>query len=132
VSTIVDDTRQTIEARIAAQWANTRIRWPNVPYKPPDNKSWMSVDVLWGDGFIQTKNGRNTLVGVLNLNVFVPVGGGDGSLAELCDDARDMINRLEVSNVRFDAPSGPRFSIDADSKWRQGTVSCAFSIDETV
>ena len=130
MSTVIDSARDAIEARIAAQWANTRIRWPNVHYTPPDDDSWLSVDVLWGDGFIQTKNGRNTLIGVLNLNVFVPTGTGGGDLAELCDDARDMINRLEVSGVRFGAPSGPRFSVDG--KWRQGTVSVAFSTDEEV
>jgi hypothetical protein len=132
MSTIIDSAREAIEARIASQWANSRIRWPNVPYAPPNNKSWLSVSVLWGDGFIQTKNGRNTVVGVLDLNVYVPVGQGDGTLAELCDDARDMVNRLEVSGVRFDAPSGPRLSVDAGSKWRQGTISCSFSTDEEI
>jgi hypothetical protein len=130
VSTVIDSTSVAIEARVAAQWANDRIAWPNVHYEPPDDDSWLAVDILWGDGFIQTKNGRNTLVGVLNLRVYVPTGTGEGTLGQLCDDARDMINRLEVSGVRFDAPSGPRFSVDG--KWRQGTVSCAFSTDEVI
>jgi hypothetical protein len=132
MATTVDDARATIEARIAGQWANSRIRWPNVHYTPPSEDSWLSVDILWGDGFLATKNGRNTLIGVVNLNVFVPVGNGDGTLAELCDDARDMLNRWSGSGVSFDAPSGPRFSTGTDSKWRQGTVSCGFQVDEEV
>jgi len=132
MATTIDDARAAIEARIAAQWANTRIRWPNVHYTPPDDQSWLSVDILWGDGTVATKNGRNVIVGVLNLNVFVPAGQGDGALAELCDDARDMINRWSGSGVRFSAPSGPRLSLSADSKWRQGTVTCGFTMDEEV
>lgn len=132
MSTVVDDTRDTISARIAAQWADDRIRWPNVAYSPEEGKTWLSVNILWGDGFIATKNGRNNLVGVLFLTVFSPVGRGDGAISELADDARDMVNRLEVSGVRFAAPSGPSFSTETATKWRQAQVTCSFSVEEEV
>lgn len=131
-TTTIDTARAAIEARIADQWANDRIRWPNVHYTPPDHESWLSVDIIWGDGTIATKDGRNLLVGILNLNIFVPVGTGGGTLADLCDDARDMVNRWSGSGVIFGAPSGPRFSIGADNKWRQATIMAAFTTEEEV
>jgi len=132
-TTTIDTARAAIEARIAAQWADTRIRWPGQHYTPPDDKSWLAVDIVWGDGIMLTKNGRNSLVGVLYLNIYVPVGTTGGRvLAELCDDARDMINRWSGSGVVFEAPSGPRLSVMADSKWRQATITAAFTIEEEV
>jgi hypothetical protein len=132
MSTIVDDTRAAIEGRVASNWGNTRIRWPNVAYTPEEGKTWLAVDIRWGDGFIATKNGRNRLIGVLFLTVFAPVGRGDGAISELADDARDLVNRLEVSGVRFVAPSGPSFSTETATKWRQAQVTCGFSVEEEV
>ena len=132
MSTVVDDARAAIEGQVASNWADTRIRWPNVAYTPTEGKTWLAVDIRWGDGFMLTKGGRNNIVGVLFLTVFAPVGRGDGAISELADDARDLVNRLEVSGVRFVAPSGPNFSTDTATKWRQAQVTCGFSIEEEV
>lgn len=134
-TTTIETTLDTIEGRIETLWVvggnpRTTIRWPNVPFTPPDDAAWIAVDTLWGDGFLETKDGLNVVVGVVNINVFIPTGHGDGDLLLLVDHARDMFNRVGVSGVRFGVPSGPTFA--EESKWRQGTVSCAFSVEETI
>lgn len=135
---------RTIEQRIAAQWqasdgdALTKIAWPGVAFTPPEPKfattkySWLKVDIVWGEGQLSTKNGRNTIVGILELGVFVPDRArGLKTLHTLTDTARDIANRLETSGVRFGVPSGP-VDVPEDSGWLHRAISVPFTVDETV
>ena len=49
MSTVVDDARAAIEGQVASNWADDRIRWPNVAYTPEEGKTWLAVDIRWGD-----------------------------------------------------------------------------------
>ena len=50
-----------------------------------------------------------------------------------CDNVRDMLNRVEVSGVRFGTPSGPSPSLGADeSRWLERVVDVDFTVDEVV
>ena len=50
--------------------------------------------LLWGDAFIETKGeaSENTIVGVLQLTIFVPKDSGSGALLALVDTMRDAVN----------------------------------------
>lgn len=111
-----------------------RVAWPGVPFTPPDAE-WVRFNILWGDGFVQTMGGpglgTNELVGVVSIQLFVKPGSGSGALEGYCDDVREIFNRVEVSGVRFEAPSGPRPPQERDG-WLQGTVDVAFTVEETL
>src|SRR3990167_1199590 len=135
MASALDTARQTIESRIKTLWAadeNTTIIWPNDPRDPPASGTWIESTILWGDGFVSTKNGRNTIAGGVSVNVFGQAGNGFGPVTQSADGVRDMINRVEVSGVRFGAPSGPRTVPNPGSKWVQANLSVPFSVDETV
>jgi hypothetical protein len=135
MASALDTARQTIESRIKTQWEageDTTIIWPNSPVDPPNTGTWIQPSILWGDGFISTKNGRNQIVGVVNINVYAPAGDGTGNLFSSADSVRDMLNRVEVSGVRFEAPSGPRIVPSPESRWIQANVSVPFTVEETV
>jgi len=132
MSSALDTARATIETDIASSWSATPIIWPNEPTSPPETGRWIQPWILWGDGFLSTKNGRNTVVGVLNINVYAPAGSGTGELFGTADSARDLFNRMETGSVRFGAPSGPRIVPNPDSKWIQAAVTIPFTVDEIV
>ena len=135
MASALDAARQTIQSRIETQWAasdNTKIIWPNDPQDPPNTGNWIQPSIIWGDAFITTKNGRNQIIGVVNINCYAPAGSGTGTLTDTADSVRDMINRVEVSGVRFEAPSGPRIVPSPDERWIQANVSVAFAVEETV
>jgi hypothetical protein len=135
MASALDTARAAIEGRIQTLWAlsdNTTIAWPNQPTSPPATGTWIQPTILWGDGFIQTKNGRNTIAGLLNINVYGEPGKGWGPVSQTGDSVRDLVNRVEVSGVRFGAPSGPRPVPSPDLKWVQANVRIPFTVDEVV
>ena len=118
---------QTLDAGITLD-----IAYPNVPFTPPSNgDSWLKEDIIWGTGRVETKDGRNVVIGVLQLAVFSPKDGGDGEGLAFAETARDLFNRLDLAaDVRFGAASGPvaRF----EENWRSLVVSVPFQVFETV
>jgi len=134
MSSALDTARATVEELIRANWTNptTTIAWPNVPFTPPETGVYIAPHVLWGRGAISTKNGRNTVVGSLSVNVYSRRAAGGGPAHQSADDLRDLVNRVETSGVRFGAPSGPTEVPSADAAWVQYNVSVPFSVDEIV
>lgn len=121
-----------ILARVDAQWGTTTdVAWPNVDFNPPDQDQWLRVDVVWGDGFLETMEttGSNRLYGFVQLTLFGPQGAGLGALMTNIDTARDMLNRWSGSGVSFGATSGP-MPID-DEQYAARMVSTPFDVRET-
>ena len=136
-----------IHARFSTQWTTAqgytaaqlkaRVAWPGQTFTPPDTE-WVRFNVLWGDSFIDTMGGsgagKNIAVGVVSVQVFVRPGIGTGVLDGLCDDVRDIFQRVELSGadylVRFDAPSPPKALID--DEWVGRVVDVPFTAEETI
>lgn len=131
MASALDTARQVIEGRLNTNWSATKIAWPNVAFSPSSGEAWIQPSLLWGEGFVSTKTGRNAVHGVLHINVFVPRGTGTGVALSYADDLRDLFNRLEVSGVRFDAPSGPQPQA-GDEDWAQVAVTVGFTVEEVV
>jgi len=132
-----DDARKVIELRLEsniASGSDIPIAWDNVPFEPPaDAESFIEPVILWGEGGLSTKNGRNTIVGVLNINVYVVAGKGYGPMYTIADEIRDIYNRVEVAGVRFGVPSPARSVVSgSDSRWVQGNISIPFTVDEVL
>lgn len=128
--------RKTIETRIEQQWVEwdgsprTPIEMPGRPFRPPAGGKWLQVHLLWGNAEAAAMGGLNEVIGVVNLNVFGPKDKGYGALLKLVDAARNMLNRVVVSGVRFGVPSGPDVVV-SEAAYAQMNVSVPFSLDET-
>ena len=129
-----------IISRFKTQWAaslNTPVAWPNVSFTPPEDGPWVRFDIVWGEGDVQTMGvtgsgkGRTTIPGVIFVNVFAEPGKGRGVINDAADKVRDIFNRLDVSGVRFQVPSGPE-PVHGDPEWEQVVVRIPFSVDELV
>jgi hypothetical protein len=125
-----------ILTRFKTLWAaRSPVAYPNIAFVPPEEGPWVRFDIVWGDGepatMGQAGGKRNTLVGVIFVNVFANPGSGRGAANAEADAARDVFNRLEVSGVRFSVPSGPE-PVRGDPEWEQVVVKIPFSVDELV
>ena len=106
--------RSTIEARLATELAGSPVIpvvFHNMPYEPTPNSSWVQCQVSFGDNDYLTQGGTsdsdNLIVGIMVMNTFTPRGVGPGSNYVIGKRVRDLYNRVNVSGVYFDAPSGP-------------------------
>lgn len=125
-----------ILTRFKSQWADrTPVAWPNVSFTPPEEGPWVRLDIVWGDAepstMGQSGGKRNTIPGVVFVNVFAPIGKGRGAINAEADAARNVFNRFEVSGVRFNVPSGPE-PVRGDPEWEQVVIRVPFSVDELI
>ncbi len=109
--------RSVIEARLATELAGSPVIpvvFHNMPYTPTPNSSWVQCLTTFGAneylGHGLTTSGYNRIVGILVMNIFSPKGVGPGANLVIGKRIRDLYNRVIVSGVFFDAPSGPEVS----------------------
>ncbi len=137
MASAVNTAEIAILSRVKAQLpTSTLIAWPNVSFTPPSpRKAWLQVSILWGETFSSTIGGtaarRNTLVGVIQLDIRVPKGSASSVANALVDQIRDAFNRVEFSGIRCDAPSAP-VSGPFEDEWARSIVSIGFTADETL
>lgn len=109
-----NDVRAAIENRIATEMASAPVypvSYQNVPFTPPNNTPWLQVFIRFGDNAYATllspTTGMNRQNGVLTVNVFTPVGAGAGANFIIAERIKDLFDRRTVSQIIFDAASGP-------------------------
>ena len=106
--------RATIEGRLATELANSPaipVVFNNMAYEPTPNSSWVQCQVDFGSNEHlaqgSTTNARNRIVGLTVINIFSAKGVGPGANYTIGKRIRDLFNRVIVSGVFFDAPTGP-------------------------
>ena len=106
--------RSTIEARLATELAIAPVIpvvFHNQPYTPTPGTSWVQCLVSFGSNNYLTLGGTtgssNSIIGVVVINVFTPKGVGPGANYTIAKRIRDLYNRVIVSGVHFDPPTGP-------------------------
>ena len=109
--------RSVIEGRLATELANSPaipVVFHNMAYEPTPNSSWVQCLTTFGAneylGHGLTTSGYNRIVGILVMNIFSAKGVGPGANLVIGKRIRDLYNRVIVSGVFFDAPSGPEVS----------------------
>ena len=109
-----NDILAAIEARIATQMAAAPIypvSYQNVPFTPPNNTPWLQAFIRFGDNAYATllapSTGFNRQNGVLTVNVFTPLGAGTAANFTIAERIKDLFDRQVVSDIHFDAASGP-------------------------
>ena len=109
--------RSVIEGRLATELASSPaipVVFHNMAYEPTPNSSWVQCLTTFGAneylGHGLTTSGYNRIVGVLVMNIFSAKGVGPGANLVIGKRIRDLYNRVIVSGVFFDAPSGPEVS----------------------
>lgn len=106
--------RATIEGRLATELANSPaipVVFHNMAYEPTPNSSWVQCLTSFGSNNYLSQGGTtdsfNRLVGLVVFNIFTAKGVGPGANYTIGKRIRDLYNRVNVSGVFFDAPTGP-------------------------
>lgn len=114
MSSTFNDVRAVIEGRIATEMAASpeiQVSYANVPFTPPDAANWIKVQLQFNDNEYFTlrgpTSGFNRQTGILLVDIFTPVGVGTGANYTIAERVKDLFDRVTVSNVSFDAASGP-------------------------
>ena len=114
MSSTYNDIRAAIEGRIATEMAIAPaypVSYQNVPYVPVNNNPWLQVFIRFGDNAYATligpATGMNRQNGTLTINIFTPIGVGVGANYTIAERVKDLFDRRTVSQIIFDAASGP-------------------------
>lgn len=106
--------RSAIEGRLKTELALVPpipVVFHNQAYSPPSNETWVQCLVSFGTNTYLTMGGTtgssNSIVGVAVINIFSAKGVGPGASLIVGKRIRDLYNRIVVSGVHFDPPTGP-------------------------
>jgi hypothetical protein len=109
------------------------VEYPNAPVSAPqprNDKMWARFSVVWGESF-QADLGTNTRdrhVGMMVIQIFSPIGLGDGDAIKLADVIKQNFRKTKVSGITWRTPS--LGTVGRDEQWWQTNVSCPFYFDE--
>lgn len=114
MSSTYNDVRAAIEGRIATEMAVAPaypVSYQNAPYVPVNNSPWLQVFIRFGDNAYATllgpAAGMNRQNGTLTVNIFTPIGVGAAANYTIAERVKDLFDRRTVSQIIFDAASGP-------------------------
>ena len=106
--------RATIEGRLATELAlspASPVIFHNQAYNPANNGTWVQCLTSFGNNSYLTMGGTtgssNSVIGVVVVNIFSARGVGPGANLTVGKRIRDLYNRIVVSGVHFDPPTGP-------------------------
>jgi len=124
--------RQTIEARLATELANSPaipIVFNNMPFDASAQDSFVQCTTSFGGGSYLA-NGVNVLVGLVTLDIFTDQGIGAGANYTIGKRIRDLYNKITVSDVIFDSPVGPEVLSQSPEGKFQTQIRITFEIYE--
>tara|TARA_R100000152_G_scaffold18346_1_gene10119 strand:- start:2969 stop:3394 length:426 start_codon:yes stop_codon:yes gene_type:complete len=137
-ATDLNTVRATVEGRLATELASSPVipvAFHNMPYTPTPNSSWCQCLVSFAGSSFETMGGTtdstNLITGVVLINIFSAAGVGPGANLTIGKRIRDLYNRVNVSGVRFDSPTGPEVIASANPEgYFQTQVRCTFETFE--
>ena len=138
-ATNLNTVRSVIEGRLATELAESPaipVVFHNMAFEPTPASSWVQCLTTFGANEYlsqgSTTNSQNRIFGLLTINIFSAPGVGPGANYVIGDRIRDLYNRVIVSGVFFDAPTGPEVLASPDPEgYFQTQVRVTFeSIEE--
>ena len=113
-ATNLNTVRAVIEGRLATELAESPaipVVFHNMAYEPTPGSSWVQCLTTFGANEYlsqgSTTDSQNRIFGLLTINIFSAPGVGPGANYVIGKRIRDLYNRVIVSGVYFDAPTGP-------------------------
>ena len=137
-ATDLNTVRAAIEGRFGTEMASSPaipVAYHNTPYTPTPGDSWVQCLVSFGNNTYLSMGGStgsdNQVNGVVVVNIFTALGVGPGANFTIGKRVRDLYNRITVSGVYFDPPTGPEvLSTAAPEGYFQTQVRMTFETFE--
>ena len=134
MSSTYNDIRAAIEARIATEMAESpsyQVSYENVPFTPPNNSTWIKIQIRFGENAYATllgpTTGSNRQAGIVVIGIFSPIGVGTGDNYTLAERLKDLFDRKTVSQIIFDAADGPAIVDAAPESFFQTELAITFN-----
>lgn len=130
------------KAHFNASWVvgaapRTPVHWPNQePFLPPATGAWARFSMTFGEGRRVALGGRmDRWVGQVVVQIFAPIGTGDGAAWQLSDAVFDIFGADRSlftgdGRLRFWTPTAR--PVPGNSGWFQINVICPFQRDRTL
>ena len=106
--------RAIVEGRLATELAAAPpipVVFHNMASTPTPGSTWAQCLVSFGANNYMTMGSltgaSNSVIGVVVVNIFSGKGVGSGANFTVGKRVRDLYNRIVISGVRFDPPTGP-------------------------
>ena len=106
--------RAIVEGRLATELAAAPpipVVFHNMASTPTPGSTWAQCLVSFGANNYMTMGSltgaSNSVIGVVVVNIFSAKGVGSGANFTVGKRVRDLYNRIVISGVRFDPPTGP-------------------------
>jgi hypothetical protein len=129
--------RATIESRLVTELALSPaipVAFNNVSYAPTPDSSWVQCLLNFGTNNYLTLGGTTNsdtrITGINVINIFTPVGVGSSANFTIAKRIRDVYNRINVSDVYFDAPIGSEVMSASPEGYFQTQVRVTFEFIE--
>ena len=113
-ATDLNTVRSTIEARLATELASSPVIpvvFSNMAFDSTTEDTFVTCEVSFGSqeniSMGDSSSANNFINGLLTLDIFTEEGIGAGANFTIGKRLRDLYNRVTVSNVIFDSPTGP-------------------------
>ena len=130
--------RSAIEGRLKTELDSSPaipVVFHNMPYTPTPASSWCQCSVSFSTSDYLTmgdsSSSNNNVTGLLTVDIYSAKGVGPGDNLTIGKRVRDLYNRITVSGVYFDSPTGPEVMASPQPEGYFLTqVRCTFEVFE--
>ena len=129
-----EDERHAIEARFAANYSSTQVKYENVPFVQPEGESWVALTILSGGGEVNSigtgmSSRLERFSGIISLDIFTVEDVGTKTARDLADIIAAIFDVVEFSfgssgTIVTRVPSYQTLGVE--DGWVHSVVSVAF------
>lgn len=123
-----DSERAAIEGRLKANWTTTSIDYENVEFNPPNDSSWVRLNIINGTSGYRTINNGIRRPGVIVVQIFAPINEGTKTIKGYADTILAIFQNQTFSGIVCNVASVEK--VAPSNVWQQVNVSIPFWRDE--
>jgi hypothetical protein len=120
--------RLAIENHFEEYWQDTPVAWENIAFKAPNNSAWVRLNVLNGSSSYRAINGLKRHLGLVIVQIFVPVNSGTSFARKYADTVVQIFDNKSFNDVVCNVPTVE--TIGTGGIWHQLNVTIPYWRDE--
>lgn len=121
--------RASIESKLQDNWSTTIIKFENVPFNvPTDKSSWIRLTIIDGESNQIDLAGLHRRVGIIVISIFTQKDSGTATAKTYADTIASIYRGTRFGNVVCYSPTIIR--VGTTEEWHQLNVKIPFYCDE--
>lgn len=135
---MIADLRRVVGTLLRDNWSRSDVAWPNRSYDPTDETPFIKVFILPGAAMTMEIGASNVLereVGIISIEVNVPVNSGEAEMDSMLDELAGIFRRVaeqgaSQERIQFRSPSFVELGIDGS--WYQRSCDIPYQRDTVI